>query len=99
MKHIITHLSKILSIFFLMLFISGCSLFSPNVTCTNKYLLTCVPNVPVRKTSSLSLLVEVPSARPVYNTTQMAYTVRPYVISYYGKNEWAETPAQMLHSL
>lgn len=46
-----------------------------------------------------TVLVFRPEARPVYDTMQMAYTLRPHQVAYYGRNQWGETPAQMLQPL
>ena len=32
-------------------------------------------------------------------TTQMAYSTEAYQIAYFAKNEWAETPSQMIQPL
>lgn len=84
-----------------MILLSACSFLSPvKVDLPDKYILNNVPTVvPTKKTRSTILLVSIPETRPIYNTTQMVYTSRPYQISYFSKNEWAETPAQMLHPL
>lgn len=81
--------------------LSSCSLFSPVSTKPlNKYLLNKIPTCSItKKPRSTILLVPLPETRPVYNTTQMAYRLRPYQIAYFSQNEWAETPAHMLHSL
>lgn len=91
--------SKIVFIFFITFFITSCSLFSPNTVSPKKYLLTNVPNNPVKHSSSIVLLIPLPDSRPVYNTTQMAYSDKRYQLAYFSENEWAETPAQMFHSL
>jgi cholesterol transport system auxiliary component len=36
---------------------------------------------------------------PAYATTQMAYSTQAYQIAYFSKNEWAETPSQMIQPL
>lgn len=46
-----------------------------------------------------SLLVYPPQARPVADTTRMAYTLRAHHLAYYSQNEWAESPPKMLHPL
>ncbi len=38
-------------------------------------------------------------ASPMYDTTQMAYSLSPYQFAYYSKNAWAASPAQMLGPL
>ena len=45
------------------------------------------------------LLISVPETIPVYNTTEMAYMIKPYQIAYFSLNQWAETPAEMLQPL
>jgi cholesterol transport system auxiliary component len=47
----------------------------------------------------ISLLVIPPETKVTYDTTQMAYTSKPYQISYFSLNKWAERPAQMLFPL
>jgi cholesterol transport system auxiliary component len=56
-------------------------------------------HLPKKSVRAGTIFVLMPETLPIYNTTQMAYTVMPYQISYYGENRWAETPAQMLQPL
>jgi len=56
-------------------------------------------DVPHRTTSSLTLVVFPPEARPAVDTMQMAYATRPHQLAYYAHNQWAETPPQMLQPL
>ena len=56
-------------------------------------------DMPVRSTRPIVLMVAPPSSRPIYNTTRMAYMARPFQISYFSSNVWAETPADMLQPL
>lgn len=81
--------------------LSACSLLSPVKTDTaNKFILNKVPEVvPTKKMHSAILLVAAPETRPIFNTTQMAYTIKPYEIAYFSQNQWAETPAEMLQPL
>lgn len=97
MSKLIRNTITILSIFML----AGCSLLSPvKVDTQNKFILNKVPDVvPARNTHSTILLVSAPEARPILNTTQMAYTIKPYQISYFSQNQWAETPGEMLQPL
>jgi cholesterol transport system auxiliary component len=82
------------------LFCSGCTLFSPVNTETTKNVLNTVPlDVPSEKGHPATLLVLVPETTAAYATTQMAYSTRPYQIAYYAKNEWVETPSQMIQPL
>lgn len=79
--------------------LTGC--LSPvKVEPQSTYMLNSVPyNVPKRGTHSATLLVMLSDTAAAYNTVQMAYSLRPYHIAYYGQNSWAETPAQMLQPL
>jgi cholesterol transport system auxiliary component len=81
--------------------VAGCSLFAPaDDAPPTALLLDQVPaNVPRSVHRGLLLRVEQPDARPVYDTTQMAYTLRAHQLAYYGRNQWAETPGQMLQPL
>jgi cholesterol transport system auxiliary component len=45
------------------------------------------------------LVVNVPVAQPGFDTPRMAYTQRPYEVSYYGTHQWADPPARMLTPL
>ena len=63
------------------------------------YVINALPSVPHLGTHRVALLVGEPEVDSAYATTQMAYTQRPYQISYYVENRWAATPAQMLQPL
>lgn len=78
--------------------ISGCSFLSPIQTQPPKaYLINTIPNSTVKNhPQKVTLLIMQPDTRPIYNTTQMAYTTHPYQVNYFGENQWAETPSQML---
>ena len=63
-------------------------------------LLDAVPaDVPHRAASSLTLVVFPPQARPAIDTTQMAYAMKVHQLAYYARNQWAETPPEMLQPL
>lgn len=81
--------------------LTGCSFLSPvNIESQTNYLLNTIPkNIPHKRTRPITLLVLPPDTRPIYNTRQMAYTVKPYEVSYFSQNQWAETPSQMFQSL
>jgi cholesterol transport system auxiliary component len=55
--------------------------------------------VPRRAQLQGSLLVFPPEGRPLVDTTQMAYSLRPHHIAYFARNQWAERPTQMLQPL
>lgn len=78
------------------IFLSGCSIFSPVKSQPPKsYLISNTPNINIKNKKQLTLFVTQPDTRAIYNTNQMAYTSHPYQISYFGENQWAETPSQM----
>jgi cholesterol transport system auxiliary component len=79
---------------------TGCAMLTPATVETRKEMLTKIPlELPEGKTHPATLLVLAPETSPVYDTTQMAYTIRPYQIAYFSRTEWGETPPQMLHPL
>jgi cholesterol transport system auxiliary component len=78
-------------------FLSGCTLFSPVNIETKKNVLNNIPlDAPSENTHPESLLVLTPETMPAYATTQMAYSTDAHQIAYFTKNEWAETPSQMI---
>jgi cholesterol transport system auxiliary component len=81
--------------------ISSCSVFSPvQVGPTTTYVLSAVPASSVTHShSNVSVLVALPEAGSIYNTSEMAYTTQQYQISYFVKNSWVESPSQMLQPL
>jgi cholesterol transport system auxiliary component len=84
-----------------MLMLTSCSLLSP-IKSENKstYVLNTTPTLVLKRaTRPVSLLVLTPETRPAYNTTQMAYSIRPYQVAYFSQNQWGETPSQMLQPL
>lgn len=92
------HLIKKLSVFLIILFLNGCSLFGPiKNTHENTYIInTLNPNVIHAPRTCLTLLINPVVTTQAYNTTQIAYSLCPYQLSYYSKNYWADTPADML---
>ena len=66
----------------------------------NGYVIDSLPDhiIKTRK-RSLALLVMVPESNPVYNTQRMAYTTRPYQITYYSHSRWVAVPSSMFSSL
>ena len=49
--------------------------------------------------SKLVLAVSMPSARPGFDTPQMAYQQHPLELDYFATHRWADTPAHMLRPL
>lgn len=92
---------KIFMVIILFFLLSGCSVFGPvKPENENKYVINIQTHPPIKKSHRrINLMVSPIAADPIYNTTQMAYTTKPYEIAYFAKNRWAETPPQMLQSL
>lgn len=89
-----------LSLIAIVLTLTGCGLSpvssDPNAT----YLLNTLPShIPDKHRDAGTIFVMTPQTQPSYNTTRMAYTVKPYQIAYFARSQWAETPAQMLQPL
>lgn len=78
----------------------ACALGPAEQNTARTYLLNA--DIPVRKFSANSnrpdaviLLVNQPKAQVGFETARMAYRLRPYEVSYYAYNQWADTPARM----
>lgn len=79
---------------------SGCALLAPANVETRTEMLAKTPlDLPEGKTRPATLLILAPETSAAYDTTRMAYAVRPYEIAYFSRTEWGETPSQMLHPL
>lgn len=80
--------------------VAGCALGPPAEPPMTTSLLDQAPaGVPRRAASRATLAVFPPEARPAIDTTQMAYTLQPHRIAYFARNQWGETPPQMLQPL
>jgi cholesterol transport system auxiliary component len=94
--------NKIIFFLFSMIFLlTACSVFAPiKVQQNETYVLSQVPAPLVKKSSRATiLLVNYPQSSAVYNTTQMAYSTQTFKIDYFSKNQWVDTPSQMLQPL
>jgi len=81
-------------------FLSSCTLFSPVNIDTKNNVLNSIPlDLRSERTRPATLLVLEPETTPAYATTQMAYSTQAYQIAYFTKNDWAETPSQMIQPL
>lgn len=79
---------------------SGCALLAPPGVEPDKEVLTAIPaDFPARPRRAATLLVFPPEASAVYDTTLMAYVVRPPQIAYFSRTEWAARPPQMIKGL
>jgi cholesterol transport system auxiliary component len=45
------------------------------------------------------LLITQPKPQAGFDTARMAYLLRPYEINYFAVNQWADTPARLLHRI
>jgi cholesterol transport system auxiliary component len=78
--------------------LAGCAL-APEAPITSALLDALPTEVPRRAPSRFTLLVLPPEARPALDTREMAYSLRPHHVAYFVRNQWAETPPQMLQPL
>ena len=51
------------------------------------------------RTGRAVLLITQPKAQAGFDTVRMAYLLRPYEVNYYAFNQWADTPARLLHRI
>jgi cholesterol transport system auxiliary component len=80
--------------------IAACALLSPaQPEITTARLEKMPAEIPRRDARPITLLVFPPEAKRTVDTTQMAYTVRPYELAYFSQHQWGGTPSQMLHPL
>ncbi|MFZ2315722.1 MAG: ABC-type transport auxiliary lipoprotein family protein [Gammaproteobacteria bacterium] len=86
---------------FVAMMLSGCSVFGPvSQEQQSTYVINAIPKPIVAKHQrGGTLLVTMPDTAPAYNTTQMAYSNRPFQVGYFSQNQWAETPGQMFFPL
>ncbi len=76
---------------------SGCTVLPAGGAEPRKSVIAKMPGeLPQRETRGATLLVFPPDTSPLYDTTQMAYTERPYQIDYFSQHQWGEPPSQML---
>ncbi len=100
MRFIMSIYTKLFFIIISTCMLSACSFFSPvTMEAQTKYVLNTVPSVPSKKTHKITLLVQAPETQQTYNTTLMAYTIKPHQVAYFSKNQWAEKPSQMFQPL
>jgi cholesterol transport system auxiliary component len=82
----------------LWLSLTSCSVLSSAEDIPRTYLLdiptTSQPQLP--KIQGKTLLVSMPQAVSGFNTANMVYLREPYLLEYYSKSHWIDTPARML---
>ena len=79
----------------------GCSIGPAETTSPHTYLLN--PEISVKEISRNTarggpgtLLINAPKAQPGFETARMAYLLRPFELSYYAFNQWADAPGRMM---
>lgn len=93
-------MKNIMLFFVMVITLTSCSLLSPvKVGPEHAYVLTATCTPVIKRNSHLTLLVLPIESNDLYNTALMAYTNKPYQLSYFSKNGWAEPPAKMLQPL
>ncbi|MEZ5672343.1 MAG: ABC-type transport auxiliary lipoprotein family protein [Thiotrichaceae bacterium] len=90
--------SKIYFGLLLWLSLVSCSVLSSVDNTKHMYLLdistTTQPLPP--KNHGKTLLVSMPQAAPGFSSANMVYLREPYLLEYYSKSHWIDTPARML---
>lgn len=94
-----------LAVFVLAIFFSvGCSLGPREISAPRTYFLN--PEISWKNSHASGdraahsvLLIPQPKAQAGFDTARMAYLLRPYEVSYYAYNQWADTPARMLQRI
>jgi cholesterol transport system auxiliary component len=81
------------------LLLAGCAIPPAEPLRTNALLDQVPADVPHRARSGRTLIVFPTEARTALDTQQMAYTKAPHQLAYFARNQWAETPPQMLQPL
>lgn len=89
------------SLLLVALLLTGCTaLKPPKQEHTHLYTLEAVPQgLPAAPASRQVLAVGMPTARPGYDTPQIAYQRQPLELEYFATQRWADTPARMLKPL
>ncbi len=81
--------------------LTGCTIFSPVKTeKIDTYTLTATP-APISKKPprEITIMVAQPESNPIYNTTEMAYSTKPFEVAYFAKSNWVQPPVMMLQPL
>lgn len=86
----------------LVLMIAACSLGPTETTAPRSYFLNPEiswknPQGSGERIGATVLLIPQPKAQAGFDTPRMAYLLRPYEVNYYAINQWADTPARLLH--
>jgi cholesterol transport system auxiliary component len=88
----------------LLLLLGACSLGPTETTAPRTYFLNPEiswknPHGYAERIGTAVLLITQPKAQAGFDTARMAYLLRPYEVNYYAFNQWADTPARLLHRI
>ena len=88
----------------LLLMIAACSLGPTETTAPRSYFLNPEiswknPHGSGERIGASVLLITQPKAQAGFDTARMAYLLRPYEVNHYAFNQWADTPARLLHQV
>lgn len=92
---------RLSSVLLSVLLLAACSMFSPiKKGPIQGYVLNAAPSInsKMRRTDATVLVLH-PETNPVYDSTKIAFTLKPYQVTYYTQNHWVETPGSMLEPL
>ncbi len=94
------HVIPLYAVLLASLLLAGCvNLSAPSGT-QNIYVLDAQPVVPESGVKrDLVLSVNMPEARPGFETEQIVYFRQPYELNYFVSSRWTDTPARMLQPL
>lgn len=83
------------------LLLAGCTgLSAPQSSSPNIYVLDARPSAPPATVKhDLVLAVNLPQARPGFETAQIAYLQQPHELNYFANSRWTGAPARMLQPL
>ena len=86
----------------LLLMLAACSLGPSETIAPRSYFLNPEiswknPHGSADRIGTAVLLVTQPKAQAGFDTERMAYLLRPFEVNYYAFNQWADTPARLLH--
>jgi cholesterol transport system auxiliary component len=100
------HLGKIFSftVAILLVLSSACTLgpnesSAPRTYFLNPQIASKNPQISAKRIGASVLLISSPKAQAGFDTARMAYLLRPYEVSYYAFNQWADAPARMLQRI
>lgn len=94
-------ITRLLPVLTATLLLAACaSLSTPQATSSNIYLLDARAAVPAASARrNLVVTVNMPDARPGFDTAEMVYTRQPHELNYFAANRWAAPPARLLAPL